>query len=219
MPKHYWYSCIDVTKSDGNRLNWFINQELQCYNYLIDQFQRLITTNKSFLSTITKQDIDGITSLYAQPDFQHPTVDPLFGKLPFKLSPTTLANIHTEFVLHLISQSKTPRGQRLLQPQTLDSKRHVQLTKKDISLSYNYSTKQTLITCPYLDHPVTTNWDLTPRNNWTIAILHQQPVRLVTPNSPWFIEFRCFTGRYDLDYLDMLPTSGDFHKSSLKKFT
>lgn len=211
MMKNYKYVCIKPTLQDKARLLNAFDNELKCYNYLINNFQNLL---KSDTLTLKVLDENILKNCYIN-GYTDKTLHSFYKPLPFELNINTKLNMHIEYMYYLKNNFKTQ--QRILYNLTLENKRHVQLEKNQVK--YKQVNGEYFISTPYTNDilidkksPVIRNFD------WTHILIHQQPLKLVTSNSNWFVEFRKNNLKYDLEYIDYIPYSKNFLNNNIKNF-
>lgn len=210
MKKNYWYVCIKPTSNDIRILNNAIINELGCYNYMINTYQNLTTTNKTLLMELNPLKL---SQYYKDPTN---TKNKSFTDiLPGNIDKQTKLNMHIEFLLFL--QTNIKQVHRKMYQTTLDNKRHIQLDRSQLKLIKTENGNH------YITTPYTPNILVDPKspifnNPWSIAIIHQQPSRYVNHTSPWFVEFRNIKCKYDLDYMDNSPSSSGYTSDQLSKY-
>lgn len=107
----------------------------------------------------------------------------------------------------LIQGQKNSTGQmkdpvHMLVTRAYPERRHVQLTKDLVKLSYDKDKQQTLVTVPYTDKPlVVKDHDLT-NEKWDVMLIRQQPNVSVNNNTPWQIDLMITNHKYLLDIVD-----------------
>lgn len=92
---------------------------------------------------------------------------------------------------------------QMLQPLSIENKRHVQLVSNIVDLTYDPEKNVTLIRIPYSDKEISIqNQDLT-KTACDNIIIRQVPNRTVNHLSPWQLTIKQGAGRYLLDLIDM----------------
>jgi len=99
-----------------------------------------------------------------------------------------------------------------LTPLDRNQKRHVQLQRSAVRVSWNEQEEATYIRIPYIEHPIkipTVN--LVSAEAWNHVLIHQEPGKLALGNTPWVIELRK-TDPYLVKYVDFInPKRGSAH--------
>lgn len=92
-----------------------------------------------------------------------------------------------------------------LNTQDLINKRHVQLVKSLVEISYDEKTESSKIKNPYTMQPITVEGvDLTENKDWQIMILHQERGTIATSTTNWVVDFKEANSTYLLKYLDLV---------------
>jgi len=144
---------------------------------------------------------------------------------PARLPPVVRKSIATEVMNHVIAQadiltgipkvdalietgkiaegSDIMRGPlQLLQTHTVDSKRHLQIPRSLIKISYDQDTEQSNITVPYSKTAISVpDFDLTKIVYKTMVIRAPHPT---SANQKWQLEFRDGNGLYQINMTDYM---------------
>jgi hypothetical protein len=84
-----------------------------------------------------------------------------------------------------------------------DRKRHLQIPKIGLQVTWNEASQSSLIGVEYASKPIVVpGVNLQSEHDWNFIILHQEPGHLVTPETPWVIDVRKIHSGYLLKYLD-----------------
>ncbi len=103
------------------------------------------------------------------------------------------------------------RGEQLFKTppanlETLDiiRKRHLQIPKDLIKVTWDHETETSLFQTPYLRSPIKIpTIDFTQIQSWNYCILHQAPGSIPLGKTPWVLDVRHIQGHYLLKYLDV----------------
>jgi hypothetical protein len=107
----------------------------------------------------------------------------------------------------LVQCHKSTTGQmkdpvHMLVPREYPERRHIQLTRDLIKMSYNKEKEQTEITVPYTDKPlIIKDHDLTAEK-FNVMLIRQQPNVSVNANTPWQIDLMITSHKYLMDIVD-----------------
>lgn len=101
---------------------------------------------------------------------------------------------------------------------TSQQKRHLQIPRKALKLSWDETTRQTRILCQYLVNPIVVNdVNLCAMPAWNYLILRQDNVKKVNPTTPWIIDLRKTSSDYLLKNMDSSGESRSKLFSEAKK--
>ncbi len=92
----------------------------------------------------------------------------------------------------------------VLQGADLMQKRHLQLLKKDIELTWDEKNDRTLIKVPYLQTPIILEAlnIIEHYKHWNFLIIHQDPQEIILTNAHWEIDFRTTFNKYLTKYVE-----------------
>jgi hypothetical protein len=94
-------------------------------------------------------------------------------------------------------------------------KRHLQIPKAGLQVSWNALTESTELLCGYVARPIVVpKVNLLQRSNWNYAIIRQAPGLFAEPLTPWVIDIRKISTPYLLKNFDSKlrhPRNSDFH--------
>jgi hypothetical protein len=141
---------------------------------------------------------------------------------PGLLLPIVRKNLATEALKHYKEQAsriltpgaKKPGGDdeddavykvapEMLEIVDSDRKRHLQIPKTGLMVTWNEATQSTLIGVEYASKPIVVpGVNLLVDYDWNFVIIHQEPGHLVSPETPWVIDVRKIHSGYLLKYLD-----------------
>lgn len=125
-----------------------------------------------------------------------------------RIHPMVRKNLATEALKHMLKQAdiflaaqksetlKTPL--QLLNTHTLDTKRHLQIPSKLISISYNESSESSNITIPYSKHPIVIQGADISENKFTLLILRHTNNK----DNIWNVELKDIDSKYLLGLSD-----------------
>jgi hypothetical protein len=83
-------------------------------------------------------------------------------------------------------------------------KRHLQIPKSELVVTWNESLFASEIRVGYAAYPIRIpNINLVENHNWNFILIHQQPGIVPNPSTPWMIDFRRTNSLYMLKYLDL----------------
>jgi hypothetical protein len=102
-------------------------------------------------------------------------------------------------------------------PESLDAmdiirKRHLQIPKSIIKVTWDAESEQTIFNLPYVKTPLAVpsiNFADEMRK-WNYCILHQAPGSIALGKTPWVLDIRQITGNYLLKYTDVRNTNSAF---------
>lgn len=100
---------------------------------------------------------------------------------------------------------------QMLQPMSIESKRHVQLLGNSIDITYDPERRTTNVKIPYSEKTIEIPLQDLTTSAVENVIIRQTPNQLVDETSPWQITIKNGSGRYLLDLVDMT------HKPKIRK--
>lgn len=137
-----------------------------------------------------------------------------------RLAATTRRNMAAEILRFFQQQSKNAKSAGTLDRDTgeIDSyktsfsnlvtldnnqKRHVQLSRSDVSVVYDEKLEATILKTPYTAYPIKIpNMDMSKYAAWNLVLIHQEPNRFAQTSTPWLVEFRKAETPYLVKYVD-----------------
>ncbi len=92
----------------------------------------------------------------------------------------------------------------VLENANLMQKRHLQLLRRDVELSWDEKNQDTKIKIPYLQNPLIIRGINIPEQfqQWTLMIIHQDRNEVILNNALWEIDFKTTYSQYLIKYLD-----------------
>lgn len=106
----------------------------------------------------------------------------------------------------------------VLQDVNLMQKRHIQLLKKDVELTWDEKNERTLIKIPHLQTPIKLEaLNIVEHfNNWNFLIIHQDPQEIILTKAHWEIDFRTTFSRYLIKYIECINPNSKMKSRHLR---
>jgi hypothetical protein len=130
------------------------------------------------------------------------------------IHPQMRRNLAAELLRNIIPQAeqlvqgqKNTAGQmrdpvHMLMPMDYPERRHIQLVRDAVTMSYDHDKKQTEITIPYTDKPLIVRDSNLTVEKYDILVIRQQPNVEVNESTNWQVAMMHTTHRYLLDMTD-----------------
>lgn len=91
-----------------------------------------------------------------------------------------------------------------LLPVTLEQKKHIQLLRDSVSVTWDEVTECSMIKIPYANKPIKVpGFNLVEESFWNHLLIHQEPRNKITPSTPWLLELQNLKGsKYLVKYFE-----------------